>query len=118
MYGIPPGTDLSFLTGASLLQICIGENEVILNLDHDISIMIASNVQVSSPDERPTVLEAAKDLGTVLLPLVSATILDTVSTSNGELQLIWNTGFVTTLLDTWKEFESYTVRNGETLFVI
>lgn len=118
MYGVPPGTDFGFLSGALLLQVCIGENEVILNLDRDISIMIASDVFVEIVGRPAALYKDSRSLAPELLPLVSQAIVDTTCVSNGGLCLTWGNGTMTTLLDTWKDFESYTVRHRERIIVV
>lgn len=118
MYGIAPGTDFSFLIGVSLLQVCSGENEVILNFDEDLSIMIASNVSIRAPSNPLVVYDDARSLGAQLMAFVSETIADAVGSDDGALCLTWSNGVQMSLLDTWKEFESYVIRHGDQTFVV
>ena len=45
MYGLPLDTDLRFLVGSVLTQVCIGENEVLLNFEPETSIMVAASAR-------------------------------------------------------------------------
>ena len=49
IYGSQEDTDFSFLEGMTVIQVCVGENETILNLPPPATIMIASEVKVTSP---------------------------------------------------------------------
>lgn len=118
MYGLPPDADLSFLVGAALLQVCIGENEVILNLDLDISIMVSSVVQVVSPDGAAEQHDQPAVIGVSILGLVGKTITDAHGDESGTTALRWENGQVIRILDSWKEYESYTIRHGETVLVV
>lgn len=118
MYGLPVETDLSFLRSAALIQVCIGENETILNLHPRISIMIASSVQIVLPSGPPSTLEDPKLIGPAMLPLLGSPIAEVSIVPPGTLRLIWSSGHILDILDSWKEFESYTVTNGDTVIVV
>ena len=118
MYGLSPDTDFGFLIGASLLQVCVGENEVIANLYSDMSVMIASTVRVAAHGGTVETFDDAKSLGVALLPLLGRVIQDAGGMSDGTLRLVWDDGTIVEIVDSWKEFESYTVRNGEVLIVV
>jgi hypothetical protein len=47
MYRLPRETDLSFLLGAELLQVCVGMNEVILHFDREIRITVMADFAVA-----------------------------------------------------------------------
>jgi hypothetical protein len=36
----------------------------------------------------------------------------------GTLRLTWSSGHILNVLDSWEEFESYTVTNGDTVIVV
>src|SRR2546423_309973 len=44
MYGLPPDADFAFFRGRTLLQICVGAHDLILNCDEDISITVISSI--------------------------------------------------------------------------
>ena len=118
MFGLPVGVDLTFLLGAALIQVCIGENEVVLNFDSDVSIMCASTVRYTRVGGAAESLDDARDAGKVLVELLSAVIEGASGSTDGTLLLRWSSGGQVELLDSWKEYESYTVRHGETMIVV
>jgi hypothetical protein len=118
MYGLPDNTDLNFLTGARLLQVCVGENEVIANFDLEISIMIASTARVAGRAGLSDSLDSATELGIALFPLLGCAIEGASGTSNGTLQLAWDDGTIVEIFDSFEDFESYTLRNGADLIIV
>lgn len=118
MNGLPTDADLSFLEGATLLQVCVGENEVILNLDPDISIMVASVIRMTTGDGVALELADAPESGRSMLALLGHGVAAVAHDPDGTLRRTWDGGEVTELLDSWKEFESYTIRHGDTLLVV
>lgn len=119
MYGLPKSVDLSFLVGATLIQVCVGENEVVLNFDGDISVMSASSVRYAQAGERDAVLfEEARPAGQVLLGLLGTAISEVANYGDGTVGLLWSSGERVELLDSWKEYESYTIRHGDLLIVV
>lgn len=100
------------------MQVCIGENEVILNMTSEISIMITSNVLIireQGPEERS---EDARHAGASMLAILGNTIVQVQGTRDGTLRIKWDSGAELHIFDTWKEFESYTIRNGVSLLVV
>lgn len=118
MYGLPNDIDLDFFVGASLIQVCIGENEVIANLHPDISVMIASNVRLDLHEGEIEAFDDAEALGVALLPLLGGAIVDASGAVDGTLRLTWEGGTTIEILDSYREFESYTVRHGAELIVV
>ena len=118
MNGLPDDIDLNFFVGANLIQVCIGENEVIANLDADISLMIASSVRLAVHAGEMKVCDDAKALGIALVPLLGHAVVEASGTVDGTLRLTWDGGTVVEILDSFKEFESYTVRHGAELIVV
>ena len=44
MYGIRSNLNLNFLIGRTLVQICVGENDLVLNFDGQLSITVMSSI--------------------------------------------------------------------------
>lgn len=118
MYGLPQDTNLDFFVGASLLQVCVGENELILNCYADISVMIASAIRVVGRSNEAAVLDDARSQGIALLGLLGHVIEGASGTLDGTLRLTWDDGTSVEILDSYAEFESYTVRHGDELIVV
>lgn len=118
MYGLPADVNLDFLVGARLTQVCVGQNEVILNFDTDASIMIASDVLIA-PGELPSQdLGDAAAIGAALLPLLGQTLQSASGETGGTTTLTWRGGVMLEIRDTWPEWESYTISHaGQTIVV-
>ena len=118
MYGLPTDVDLSFLVGATLTQVCIGQNEVILNFDNDVSIMIASDVQLTPKEQSGQNLDDASAIGAAILSLLGQAVQSASGTEKGTTTLRWDGGATVEIRDTWPEWESYTISHqGKTIVV-
>jgi len=118
MYGLPPDVDLGFLVEAQLLQVCTGENEVILNFDREISIMCASEIRSEAVGSLAVLFEKPREATISLVDLLGDVVASVDGAVNGTLQIRWSSGALTEFLDTWEKFESYTVRHGDLLIVV
>jgi hypothetical protein len=108
MYGLTSEVDLSFLAGAQLEQVAVGQNEVILNLSSRISIMIASDLRLSRPDDPGDPITDSPTAGAALLVLLGATVLKATG-ADGTLTLGWSDGSTLAIFDSWPNYESYTI---------
>lgn len=119
MYGFPPDTNVDFLVGARLTQVCVGENEVIVRYSPDgISVMIATTVRLTEPNTTQHVLEDARETGSALLPLLGCVVSEVSTKPDGTLRLRWSSDHVLEVLDSSKEYESYTIHHGDTTIVV
>ena len=118
MYGLTPETDFSFLKDATLVQVAIGENEVILRFYPQCSIMIASSVSIYAPGEPEALLEDARQIGISLLPILGTDIAGASAIPPGTLRLTWRSGHTLDVLDSWRDYESYTVTTGDRVIVV
>jgi hypothetical protein len=112
------GTDLGFLVGATLTQVAIGENETILHLHPDSTILIQSEVLIKIPGEAVSALETAVEVGSALLPLLGKTVTDAVGTPRGSLTLTWTDGRSVEVLNDSDQYECYSVTHGTDFFVV
>jgi Family of unknown function (DUF6188) len=112
------GTDLGFLVGATLTQVAIGENETILHLHPDSTILIQSEVIIKIPGEEVSALETAVEVGSVLLPLLGKTVTEAVGTPRGSLALTWSDGRTVEVLNDSDQYECYSVTHGTDFFVV
>lgn len=117
MYGLPADTDLSFFHGAVLSQLCVGENEVILHFGDQLSLMIASAIEVkrgSKADE----LDDSRAQARSLLDLLGATVSAASVRSPGTTELAWSDGSVLRVRDSWTDYESYTITHDGDMIVV
>lgn len=118
MYGIPPGADLSFLLGTTLIQVCIGRHETILHLEPTTSIMLASDVRVLE-SELTVDLRSALVVGAPLARLLSESITGVDGRADGTLRLFWTKAdVVVEIIDTWDKYESYVITQGPRVVVV
>ena len=118
MYGLPKDLTLEFLSGQTLLQVCLGVHDLILNFHDDVSITVTSRIACAAPDgpkhEYDDFGQAAPDL----MIFLNQTIVGAEGDENGTLRLMFNTGRSLSIYDDSKEYESYTIRHGETFIVV
>lgn len=118
MYGLDPELDLSFLVGCDLLQVAVGENEVILNFTSETSIMIASAIRLDEANREGDVIEDSRNAGAVLLDLLGGTITVARGSADGTLSLTWSDEHRLTIFDSWPSYESYTITHAEDVIVV
>lgn len=118
VYGLPADIDLSFLVGTTLTQVCMGQNEFILNFDTGTSIMVASTVRLHGSTTDATEIDSAVEAGKILTAELGASVESASGTEDGTTTIVWSTGTVLSVLDTWPDFESYTITHGSTILVV
>lgn len=119
MYRLSNNVDLSFLYGVELQQVCIGENEVILNFDRDIRITILSSFAVASKRDTPitTYHEAAKG-GSAILSLLHLCVSKAEATDTGGLLLEFNSGASVNIFDDSDQYESFWIANQNEQIIV
>jgi hypothetical protein len=118
MYGLPIDTDLGFLESAVLTQVCIGENETILRFHPSVAIMIASNARIDSPGGEEVAFDSSINLGAAMLLDLGGHVTSASVEPPGTLKLALSSGKILRIMDSWPNFESYTVTNGEKVIVV
>jgi hypothetical protein len=118
MYGLPDDIDLSFLEGATLLQVCLGENEVILRFDPDLSITIESTFRARTPARQGALFRDPRSAAAVLVELISDVITKAHGRTDGTLRLSFSRGGVLEIYDDSKQYESYQIQHGKDLYVV
>jgi hypothetical protein len=58
MIEIPIDFDFSFVVGCTLLQLGIGQNEIILNFDSKVHILVEVSIKLKTPDNRIIICNA------------------------------------------------------------
>jgi len=118
MHGLPPDTDLQFIVGAELTQVCIGQNEVILNLFERVSFTLECSVSFAFDLGGPSILDKPKDIGIAALRLLGEQVRSVEILSEGTLKLAWGTRAFTEFYDSSQQYESYTITHGEEHIVV
>jgi hypothetical protein len=120
MYGFKKEIDLSFLAGRELIQVTIGSFQVQFRFDEDVAVSVEAEFRYfdgqqewiwrREPSSPPIAGRAAAMLG--------ARITSFESSENGTLALTFSNGHRLTIVDAFKEYESYDItRPGHTIIV-
>lgn len=118
MYGLPSDLDLGFIVGSTLLQVCIGQNEVILRFDMEISITIESRFLVRDPSGHEAVFESAPRGAASLVNLLAESVVGVNGDEDGTLRLSFGKGGILEVYDASKEYESYQIQHGRVIHVV
>ena len=109
MYGLPKDVDLSLFLNETLVQICFGSNDLILNFHKDVSVMITSQIGLADTDGVIRVEEKFGKYASRLLALLGQDVIKAVGEENGTLMLLFNGGDALYIYDISEHYESYTI---------
>ncbi len=101
-----------------MLQVCVGENEVILNFDMNTHITILSDFavgRVGGPLQR---YDGATSGTVALLPLLHTSVVRATATDEGGLLVVFQSGSAIEIFDTSKDYESFWISSGERRIVV
>jgi len=120
MYGLRKEIDLSFLTGRELIQVAIGSFQVQFHFDEDVTVSVeAEFCYFDGQDEwiwqqKPS----SPQIAARTVAMLGASITSLETNENGTLALTFSNGHRLTILDSFKEYESYDItRPGQTIIV-
>ena len=120
MYGLKKETDLSFLTGRELIQVAIGSFQVQFHFDEDVTVSVeAEFCYFDGQNEWIWQQEpSSPQIAARTLAMLGASISSFETHENGTLALAFSNGHRLTILDSFKEYESYDIaRPGQTIIV-
>ena len=126
MYGIEAATDLSFLKGKTLCQVCFGPYDLQLNFAEGTRISVTSTVGYGASDgtyakrvigKGPDMSEVLDDTG-FLLRLLMKEVKEVHWTVEGTLTLNFGDGSRLQLYDDSQQFESYNIWDAGQLIVV
>ncbi len=118
MYGLPQDTDLTFLKGKQLLQVCIGYNEVILHFDGNVTITAQTEIGHNSGRELSAIYKTAIPAAPALVRFLHESVLNASVVSPGTLKLDFSNGEGLEIYDTSSQYESYQINyEGRTIVV-
>jgi Family of unknown function (DUF6188) len=120
MYGLKKGIDLSFLKDRELIQVAIGVYQVQFGFDEDVRIGVEGGfdyfdgaTELSWKPEAEYSRIAARTVA-----LLGATVHTFEAHEDGTLKLAFSNGHRLVILDSSKEYESYSItRPGFNLYV-
>ena len=118
MYEIPSNFDFSFMKDRVLLQLGIGQNEIILNFDNDIRILIEVPIKLKSPNEKVVICDAhgADCIG---LPAVLGRHVTECKMINSKaIKILFEDGTLLELEDKKERYESFSIKQGENFLLV
>ena len=118
MHGLPSDLDLDFIVHASLLQVCVGQNEVILRFDDEISITIESRFLIRDPQGHEATFEDAPRGAASLVSLLADSVIGVSGEEDGTLRLSFTKGGILEVYDSSKEYESYQIQHGQDIHAV
>ena len=117
MYPLPEIEKLAEITGTDLLQICIGQNEVILRFDKDVTITILDIFVLRDTNGHETVQEAGPSAAASVAALLGQRVAE-IRRSDDILTICFGQGCQLELRGTSDRYESYWVKIGDRLMVV
>lgn len=123
MYGLPDDFDPAFLEGQTVLQVCVGENEVILHLEGShpqrggISITIMSTAVVVE-GAQAVEYDEPRQLGSSLVTFLGCSTTRSTSDASGRLRLDFGVDRSIELRDDADQFESYVIAVGDRTVIV
>jgi hypothetical protein len=117
MFGLPEGTDLSFLVNAELEQVCIDTIQVIFKCDHRISINVQSAFAIRRGGEVQE-FEQSRDAAAAVVSLLSHSIIRETHSADGWLELDFDNGSSLILRDRDAHYESYQIWHADQIIVV
>ena len=109
MYGLPKDSDLSFLLGKELIQICLGLHERMLHFYEDITITLECEVKVSNLKDDGGEACASCPGDAELLKILGSRITGVTNKGGGELALTFSNGSILMMFDSNSDYESYQI---------
>jgi hypothetical protein len=118
MYGLPSDPNIEVLKNESLIQICIGENDLILNFSGNISLAVYSSVGLGQSNNSMTSFTDFIAVSPQLLRLLSRKVLDVKWDKDGTISIKFENNAIVEVYDDSEQFESYTIRMPSGLVVV
>ena len=118
MNGIPERIDATLLVGATLFQVCVGENEVILRFDNETSVMLECEVGVAVAGMAAQKTSRAILTGSAMLALLGTKVIEITRRSPEALTVRFERDVIVTLHDSNAHYESFSIMNGGRQIVV
>ena len=120
MYGLKKETDLSFLAGRELIQVAIGSFQVQFHFDEDVAVSVEAEFRYFD-GRREWIWRqgpSSPEVAGRTVAILGASITSFESSENGTLAITFSNGHRLTMVDSFKEYESYDItRPGQTIIV-
>lgn len=117
MYGLSAATDLSFLHGRQVIQVCLGANDLLLHFFPGATIAVQTSITLSRSGDS-TRFEELPSAASALMQLIDRPVLATRVRPPGDLILTFEDDVVLEIHETSLHYECYQIRDGSRLIVV
>lgn len=118
MYGLRKDINLRFFEGRTLLQVCFGLHDLILNFDGDVSVTVTSSVGCVTSGGSIQRCDDFRQVAPTLVALLNQSVRSAEGDEAGTLTIRFDGGGMLSIYDDSEEYESYTIKNGTRLIVV
>jgi hypothetical protein len=118
MYGLPTTTDLSFLVGKSVEQVCLGQYQTQVHLEHASISIECKHVLVTTDENRKILWERTGFPSHGISQLLGQTVLQALVIDEGILELSFSRGDRLLLFDDSDQYESFQINSGSQNIVV
>jgi hypothetical protein len=120
MYGLKKEIDLSFLVGRELIQVAIGLYQVQFHFDEDIAVSVEAEFRYFDGQNEWIWRQepSSHQIAARTLTMVGASITGLERNENGTLALMFSNGHRLTVLDSFKEYESYDITRPDRTIIV
>jgi hypothetical protein len=119
LYGIPKDTDLSFLIGREVEQVCIGVFQVQFHFDQDVSIFVTGSFRyIDESGSAYEWLPKNHNLAARTANLLGLFVTDLTAEPSGTLTLAFSNAAKLIIFDDSKQYESYEIRKPGLTIVV
>lgn len=118
MYGLKSTEDLSFLLNACVSQIVVSRSALKIDFDQQTCLTIFSAFAMKIANQAKMRFNGSMEDATALFPLIGDVITAAKATTSGGLQVDFQSGALLEIFDDSKQYESFTISNGEQLIVV
>jgi hypothetical protein len=116
MYGLPDNFTADFVVGRVLEMICFAKHHVTLHFDGNVSVTIRSAFSVTTGQQVCMVVIPCNESN--LMQLLEARVIEAAGTTDGTLTMNFMGGEVLKVYDNSRQYESYEIRQGESVTVV
>lgn len=120
MYGLKKEIDLSFLTGRELIQVAIGSFQVQFHFDEDVSVYVEAEFRYFDGQQEWIWKQepSSPQVAGRTVAMLGASIISFERSEDGTLALTFSNRHRLTILDSFREYESYQItRPGHNIIV-
>ena len=118
MYGLPHDIDLTFFRGKTLLQVCIGAHDLILNFDGDVNVTVTSSIGCVDSSGITQNYSSFREAACAVANFLNQTAVFAEGNKLSTLILKFDGGGMLLIYDDSKDYESYTIKHERREIVV